>query len=233
VTDNKEETVRRIAATIVIVLCLPLFLTAAVLRAEISEPRLYFWSVSQPGVHQSTGISQTELEQACLKLIAYFNGDAASPQTEVTKGNARVPIFNERELIHLNDVHDLIRFNYRIEEVAGFLIAACLVILVLFSAQPKRAVGMTLIWGSSLTLVLAVVLAIASVTGFDQLFWQFHVISFSNLFWQLDPAHDHLIMMFPQLFWYASALLAIGLIIACAIGLLLLGRWLIKGTTGN
>ncbi|MEW6142687.1 MAG: TIGR01906 family membrane protein [Chloroflexota bacterium] len=229
-TNSKEEAVRRIAATIVTVLCLPLFLTATVLRAEINEPRLYYWSISQPGVLETTVINQGELEQACRQLIAYFNTDAASPQMVVSKGGMRVPLFNERELVHLKDVRDLIQLDYRIEEVAGFLIAACLAILALLATRPARAIGIALIWGSSLTLALAVSLAVTSIAGFDQLFWQFHVISFSNLMWQLDPSRDHLIQMFPQPFWYASAMLAVGLVIACAAGVLTLGRWLIRST---
>jgi len=228
VNARQEEVVRRIAATVVMVLCLPLFLTATVLRAEINEPRLYYWSVSQPGVLETTGVSQAELEQACRQLIDYFNLDTVSPQTEVTIRGVRTPLFNERELVHLKDVRDLIQLDYRIQEVSGLLIAACLTILALLAARPRRAIGIALSWGGSLTLVLALVLAVASIAGFDQLFWQFHVISFSNLTWQLDPSHDHLIQMFAQPFWYASAMLAVGLVIACSAGVLAIGRWLIK-----
>ncbi len=233
VNARQEEAVRRIAATLVMVLCLPLFLTAAVLRAEINEPRLYYWSVSQPGVLETTGISQAELEQACRQLIDYFNLNAVSPQTEVTMRGARTPLFNERELVHLEDVRDLIQLDYRIHEVSGLLIAACLAILALFTARPGRAIGTALSWGGSLTLAPALVLAVASIAGFDQLFWQFHVISFSNLTWQLDPSRDRLIQMFPQPFWYASAMLAIGLVIVLSAGVLVLGRWLTKGTKGQ
>ena len=31
---------------------------------------------------------------------------------------------------------------------------------------------------------------------------QFHLLVFSNDFWQLDPARDYLIMLFPGGFWY-------------------------------
>ena len=38
--------------------------------------------------------------------------------------------------------------------------------------------------------------------GFDTLFTEFHLISFSNDFWLLDPNIDVLIMMFPDGFWF-------------------------------
>ena len=49
-------------------------------------------------------------------------------------------------------------------------------------------------------------LGLSALFGFDQLFYQFHLLSFSNEFWQLDPAKDYLIMLFPGGFWYDAAL---------------------------
>lgn len=223
-----KESVIRTVAIIIITLCLPVFLTATVLRAEINEPRLYYWSVSQPDVLRTTGISQIELEQASLRLIDYFNSEVASPQMEVTRQGKKVQLFNERELLHLEDVRGLVQLDYRIQIIAGFLIGICLALLALAVSNPIRSIGTALISGTSLTLVLALALAAISAVEFDLLFWQFHVVSFSNLMWQLDPSRDHLIQMFPQSFWYAAAMLLLGMVIACAGGLLALGRWLSK-----
>jgi integral membrane protein (TIGR01906 family) len=49
-------------------------------------------------------------------------------------------------------------------------------------------------------------LGLGMLLGFDQLFLQFHLISFTNEFWQLDPSKDYLIMLFPQGFWYDATL---------------------------
>jgi integral membrane protein (TIGR01906 family) len=38
--------------------------------------------------------------------------------------------------------------------------------------------------------------------NFEWFFYQFHLISFANDLWQLDPTTDYLIMLFPQGFWY-------------------------------
>ena len=61
-------------------------------------------------------------------------------------------------------------------------------------------------WGSGITLALMLALGLGILLGFDQLFWQFHVISFANELWQLDPTRDYLIMLFPRDFWYDAAL---------------------------
>jgi integral membrane protein (TIGR01906 family) len=55
---------------------------------------------------------------------------------------------------------------------------------------------------------------------FDQFFLQFHLLSFANDFWMLDPTRDYLIMLFPQGFWYDAALFCA---IATAVGAIILG----------
>jgi len=53
---------------------------------------------------------------------------------------------------------------------------------------------------------LMLALGLGTMLGFDQLFLKFHLISFTNKLWQLDPAKDYLIMLFPQGFFYDAAL---------------------------
>jgi len=63
-------------------------------------------------------------------------------------------------------------------------------------------------------------LGLGTMAGFDRLFLQFHVISFSNELWVLDPARDYLIMLFPQGFWYDATLFCT---LGTAAGAILLG----------
>jgi len=74
----------------------------------------------------------------------------------------------------------------------------------------KRRYWRQLAWGvvggGSITLALVLALGLGTLLGFDQLFLQFHLISFTNPFWQLDPTRDYLIMFFPQGFWYDATL---------------------------
>jgi len=63
---------------------------------------------------------------------------------------------------------------------------------------------------------------------FDQFFLQFHLLSFANDFWMLNPATDYLIMLFPQGFWFDATLVCALGTAAGAIILGGLGWWRLK-----
>jgi integral membrane protein (TIGR01906 family) len=56
-----------------------------------------------------------------------------------------------------------------------------------------------------------------ALIDFNSIFYFFHILSFSNDLWLLDPATDYLIMMFPEGFFFDSAILMVATIIAAAI----------------
>jgi len=68
-------------------------------------------------------------------------------------------------------------------------------------------------WGSLITVGLIVVLALWAFFGFEKLFILFHLVSFPNEYWMLDPAKDYLIRLFPEGFFYDAALLGFGAVI--------------------
>ena len=66
-----------------------------------------------------------------------------------------------------------------------------------------------------------VALAIVALNGFDRAFEEFHVISFDNDLWKLNPRTDHLIQMFPEDFWFDASMF-VGLLTLVEAGLLAL-----------
>ena len=60
----------------------------------------------------------------------------------------------------------------------------------------------------------------AAVVGFDRLSLLFHSLSFSNPFWQLDPATDKLIVMVSEGFFRDLVLITFGAtaLMALAVG---------------
>ena len=78
--------------------------------------------------------------------------------------------------------------------------------------------------GGVFTAGLLVIVGAAMVLDFDRLFLQFHLISFSNEFWMLNPANSYLIRMVPQgffvdlAFWVAALALIQALVLAALAG---------------
>ena len=63
-----------------------------------------------------------------------------------------------------------------------------------------------LVAAAALTLGVIGVLGALAATDFSDLFIQFHLLSFSNDLWLLDPRTDNLIRLFPQEFFLDAAM---------------------------
>lgn len=193
--------------------CLPLLLIATTLTCEASSLRLYEYGFDKYEIGQVAGIDKPELTRVAQHLIDYFNLKAESVQVTVSKADQKFNLFNERELVHLQDVRDLVQMGYWVQRVVLLLIVACALLLLLSPKTGWRALVRGLFCGSVVTLGIMAFLALWSIVGFDRLFILFHEVSFSNEYWILDPTRDYLIMLFPGGFFYDAALLAFGSVI--------------------
>ncbi len=189
-------------------LCLPLLLLTASIGCTINSAWLYEYGFHKYDVSQSTGLADSELEKAAVGLISYFNSDEEYISLVVVKNGEPFELFNQREVVHLRDVKGLIWLDYRV--LLGTLLYALGYAAGCFFWR-KRRYWRRLAWGvvggSSLTLVLMLALGLGTLLGFDQLFLQFHLISFTNNLWLLDPTTDYMIMLFPQGLFYDTFLL--------------------------
>ena len=190
-----------IAAKWLFILCLPLLLLTASLCWAVNSAWLYEYGFEKYNVSQTTGLAQPELKKAATGLIRYFNSGEEYISLTVIKDGEPFELFNQREMAHLKDVKGLFWLDYRV--LLGTLIYALVYAGVrLFWRKDRRQLAWGLVGGSSLTLALMLALGLGTLLNFDRLFWQFHVISFANELWRLDPTKDYLIMLFPQGFWY-------------------------------
>jgi integral membrane protein (TIGR01906 family) len=198
------------------IICFPVLLLTSTVRLGMSSTRIYEYGFDKYYVSQVTGLDRAQLSGIAKRLVDYFNSKVETPQIKVVKDGEEVELFHDYELIHLQDVKGLFRIDYRVQaaSLAYIIIYALLFLLWRKGRWQDLAKGVR--WGSALTLVLIAVLGIASIFSFEQLFIQFHLISFSNPYWMLDPSKDYLIMLFPEPFWQDIALFGGGTIAAGA-----------------
>ena len=209
----------RIAAGVAFTALVPLFLIAFNARWVINFPPLYSYGFDRYGVANYTGIERDELISAGKQIRDYFNNDAELLEIGVVVRGVRVRnLYNEREVLHMRDVKGLVRGVYRVSEISALLMA--LIAAVGFAERGRAfvpALARLLALGGGGTLALAAVVGIGAVFGFDRLFLAFHLISFSNDLWMLDPRRDYLIAMFPQGFFFdATMLIALSIVAQAA-----------------
>ena len=223
--------VLRLGAIALFVAAVPIFLIASNVRWVINAPLLYGYGFDKYNIPDYTGIDRDELLSAARQIRDYFNNGEEYLTVSVVWRGVRVPnLYNSREVVHMKDVKGLVKGVYRTQEASGaylaiFTLAGLVALRRRFLTPLARYVGM----GGILTLGLVVLVGLASLVGFDRLFLAFHLVSFSNDFWQLDPRTDYLIAMFPEGFFFdATVWIAgwtiVGALLLTAVPLVFL-RW--------
>jgi len=206
----REMKVLGLGAKWLFVLCLPVMLLTASLALAVNSPCLYQYGFDKYDVGTTTGLAEEELEKVASGLIGYFNSGEEYISLIVIKDGETLTLFNQREVIHLQDIKGLIWLDYWLL-LGTFVYALGYTLVSLLWRQRRywRRLAWGVVGGSGLTLGVMLAMGLGTLFGFDQLFWQFHVISFANDFWKLDPSRDYLIMLFPQGFFYDATLFCV------------------------
>lgn len=203
---------------------LPVFLIALNVRFLVNNLDLYLWGFEQNRVDLATGLSPEQLRSVAEEFIRYFNSDEELLDIRVRRDTVDQPLFTEREVLHMRDVKHLVLGLDRVRLFTGlFLLGFVVASLVAQRRSGLVLIGDWLAFGGALTAGLLLVTGFALALGFDQLFILFHLISFRNDFWVLDPAQHNLIRLFPEPFWFSAALLLAAFTLAQGILALFIG----------
>lgn len=199
-------------------LCLPILLLTASIGWAMNSHWFYKYGFKKYDVGQTTGLAEVELEKTATGLISYFNSGDEYISLTVIKDGEPFELFTPNEITHLRDVKGLIRLDYWV--LLGTLIYTLSYAGVsLFWRRGRywRRLAWGVIIGSGITLALMLAIGLGALLNFDQLFWQFHLISFNNELWQLDPSRDYLIMLITPGFQHDAALFFLGVTAGLAI----------------
>lgn len=135
------------------------------------------------------------------------------------------PVFTAREASHLRDVRSAF---------LGFalvaLVAAVVLVATTIAGRGSHAVARGIRTGAAVLAVGVVALGVLSVVAFDTVFEIFHELLFPAGSYTFDPATDRLVQLFPEAFWYETAIaLGVVIVVASTIVAWLAGRRL-RGT---
>lgn len=197
-------------ASALFVFCVPIFLLLTNVRIAAMEARVYEYSFATYDVPTVTRIDHAQLDAAARDIVAYFGDGRLLLTTQVTIGAQPEPLFTPREALHMRDVKALFRQTFVLQEITFAYFVGYIAAVFLWSHERTllRLASQCMLAGAVTAGVLAAA-ALASLVGFDTLFRGFHLLSFANDLWELDPTRDHLIQMFPRNFWF-TVTLAVG-----------------------
>jgi len=216
----------KIAAAVVFVAFVPLLLISTNVRLVINFPGLYSYGFDRYDIPRRTGIERTELIDAGRQIRTYFNDDTELLDVRVVVSGVERSIYGEREVLHMRDVKGLVRGVYAVQYIAAAYMAVFLAAAAWLLRREAVARAVRLLsYGGLVTLGLAALAGIGSLVGFDRLFLAFHLVSFSNDLWQLDPRRHMLLAMFPERFFFDATML-IALLTVVGAWLLAFAGWL-------
>lgn len=131
------------------------------------------------------------------------------------------PMFTERELSHMEDVKTVTRAAFTVHLV----LLALLIVVGLLAVRyqnVRQVFWRGLFAGGTLTISLIITLIVLILANWDYFFTGFHTVFFEGDSW-LFSTSDTLIRLFPQQFWFDTAvtigvLTVIGALIAMLLG---------------
>jgi integral membrane protein (TIGR01906 family) len=197
----------RWTGAILFVLAVPLFLILGNVLEVAGDHAFYAAEFEKYEVGRITGLDQAQLSRVADDFIAYLREPTARLDTEVTLNGTRRPLFNQREIAHMEDVQRLFGLIRQARLVAGaVLVILPLVGLALGGSGLLPRLGTLLVAGGMLTIVLLALAGLLSLVDFGEAFVRFHELAFSNDLWMLDPRTDYLVMLYPEGFWYDATM---------------------------
>lgn len=150
-----------------------------------------------------TGYSPGQLRQATDAILSDLV--LGPPNFDVAVSGE--PVLNARERAHMTDVR----------RVFGGLALLALASLVLLVVGQRLARGSAVFWravrsGAAVLAVGVLVVGLIGTFAFDATFDVFHRLFFPGGSYTFDPRTDRLVQLFPEQFWFESAL-ALGALI--------------------
>ena len=195
------------AATAVFGVALALFIVTSGVRWVTLGESFYLSEFARYHVGAVTGLSNEDLGRVAHAFVTYFQSPPGRLDIVVNLPEGPQPLLNEREIAHMIEVQGLMHRIFFIWTWSMVtLVISGGIIVAADQSSGGRAVLIASVLGGALAVLTVGALTVASMVNFEQLFWQFHLISFTNDFWLLDPLRDRLIQLYPEGFFYDAAL---------------------------
>lgn len=211
-----------ISSSIFILMFLLVLLLTDVQLIAFNEP-YYAEQYEKYQVPQSIGIKMPDLMSATDNMLNYLNGKRDNLDFKMYINDVQQEFFSERDKLHMVDVKNLFVKGRLIRNIGFWYCVIFLAFLGYKMKDRRNKLSKLFIYTFIAGVVPIIALVILMNIDFYKYFTIFHEIFFNNDLWQLEPAKDRLINMYPEAFFSGIAFRIAFYYIAELILLLLLG----------
>ena len=217
----------RLLYTLAVALSVPAVLVVTSVFV-LAQPAFLRWEYGRAGFPPTAGISDAERLSLAIPSTNYISRPGWDEGRLFALRLDGAPLYTAGEVQHLVDVRHLMR---RLATVGG---AAALVMvgaaLIAWRRRAyRRGLSAGLMSGGALSLVMVAATALLAVVAWRLIFTGFHQVLFPPGTWQFANSSG-LIRLFPEQFWFDSALALTAVVTVGALGTIgggiLLRRWL-------
>jgi len=202
-------------ALVVMAVSIPVLIISSTVNIFAHSTSLYEYGFAKYHIGAATGINSAQLDSVAQHMVDFFSDKLPSPQVTVQVKGIDRQLYSPKELVHLDDVRDIISV-FKILQTAAIL-AFLLAGASIFATLGVRWLLSGIRVGAIVAVCLMGILVVWALIDFDSLFYSFHIVSFSNDLWLLDPTKDYLIMLFTESFFYDAAIMVIATVLAEAV----------------
>lgn len=155
----------------------------------------YIEKYKEYDIEEVTGKNSEELKTITDNLILYLKGG---------ENSLLKPSFNEREILHMEDVRAL----FDLARIIKYIGLGLIILIYFYFLKNKNIAFMAknLFYGLFINHLLLGIIALLAYIDFNKYFTYFHLIFFSNDLWILNPETDLMIQMLPEVFFIGIAI---------------------------
>ncbi|GMQ60384.1 hypothetical protein AN1V17_47840 [Vallitalea sediminicola] len=191
-----------------------LFTSTEVVAYNINH---YKWQYERHDIPEKTNMSLDELTKVTKNMISYLKDSRKTLDMKAVIDGKEQEVFGEREKSHMVDVKKLFVIGTYIRNISS------IILIIAISYMAFRNKKLLTITFSMVKYVFAVIIMLILILSglllidFNKYFTIFHEIFFTNELWLLNPKTDILINIVPEIFFFQTAMMILGIFVISVI----------------
>lgn len=192
--------------TVILVVALPIAIVLTSVQLVAFNEDFFMEEFEKYNRTEATGMDRDQLSKVAQAFIDYLSMEKDELNMQVVVNGRERLLFNDKELMHMDDVRGLFEGGFALCLWAVILSAISIAAIGLWGNRKGiDGIARALAWASGVSLALGATVALLLATDFDRWFVYFHLTFFNNDLWQLDPSTDMLINIFNEGFFADAA----------------------------